>query len=141
MSRKNLLTIGDLSRISGVGRETIRFYERKGLLKEPARDVNGYRLYSTEARRRLSFIIRAKELGFSLTEVSELLSLRADPVSNCAQMKKRVEVKIAEVKSKIESLENIERILVNLKQNCLGDSVPLGDCPILESLEEERDED
>src|SRR5437879_4439940 len=83
------LTIGRLSQESGVNLETVRFYERRGLLPKPPRSASGYRLYPAEALRRLRFIHRAKELGFSLTEIKELLSLRLSPRTSSAAVRQR----------------------------------------------------
>lgn len=140
MTRVKHVSIGELSRLSGVGRETIRFYERKGLLKEPVRSASGYRLYSKEASQRLIFIKRAKALGFSLSEISELLSLRSSPSGSALQMKKKAEKKLAEVQDRIRGLENIESVLKKLIASCVGDASPLRACSILEALEGGEDE-
>ncbi len=89
-----LLTIGQLAKSAGVGVETVRFYERKGLLAEPNRRPSGYRQYDEEVVNRLRFIKRAKELGFTLAEIKELLSLRRNPTTTCADVKRRSEEKI-----------------------------------------------
>src|SRR5438477_11848390 len=95
------LTIGHVARRSGVGVETVRFYEREGLLNRPARSPSsGYRLYEEEVIARLLFIVRAKELGFTLSEIKELLSLRVDPGTCCEDVKARAEVKIADIEEK-----------------------------------------
>src|SRR5690242_13179354 len=91
------LTIGQVARRTGVGIETVRFYEREGLLNRPARSPSsGYRLYEEEVVARLEFILRAKELGFTLNEIKELLFLRLAPDTSCADVKARAEVKIAD---------------------------------------------
>src|ERR687896_82889 len=90
------LTIGQVARQSGVGVETVRFYEREGLLPRPSREASsGYRQYSPEAVSRLRFIRRAKELGFTLREIGELLDLRVDPATNRGDVKRRTAAKIA----------------------------------------------
>ncbi len=94
------LTIGQVAKRSGIGLETVRFYERKGLVEEPPRTVSGYRQYPEDVVSRIRFIRRAKELGFKLSEISELLSLRVDPDTTCADVKKRTELKIAEAEEK-----------------------------------------
>ena len=104
MSEPTTLTIGTVARRAGVGVETIRFYERKKLLPEPARDPsNGYRRYTESAVSRLKFIGRAKELGFTLRETRELLELRGGPAT-CGTVRSRAEDKIADVRRKIRDL-------------------------------------
>lgn len=130
------LTIGHLARESGVNLETVRYYERRGLLPKPPRSASGYRLFPIEAKRRLRFIQRAKELGFSLSEVRELLSLRVSPSGTSAQIRRRAEAKIADIQSKIRSLESMEKTLQKLTKSCTGCG-PITECPILESLDKE----
>src|SRR5207245_11222249 len=99
------LTTGQLARRGGVGVETVRFYERQGLLEEPARKESGYRQYEEDVVARLRFIRRAKELGFSLKEINELLALRVDPDTTCAEVRTKAQAKIADVEQKIEALQ------------------------------------
>ena len=108
------LTIGQIARSAGVGVETVRFYERQGLLQEPARKESGYRQYPEDVVARLRFIKRAKELGFSLKEIKELLALRVDPDTTCADVRSRAEAKIADVEEKIKALQRIKKALVKL---------------------------
>jgi MerR family transcriptional regulator, copper efflux regulator len=128
------LTIGQLARRAGVGVETVRFYERQGLLDEPARRESGYRQYPEEAVRRLRFIKRAKGLGFTLKEIAELLALRHDPDGDTADVKRRAETKIADIDARIHDLQRTRAALLKLVHACPGEG-PLGDCPILEALE------
>lgn len=130
----NSLTRGSLAKQSGMGIEAIRFYERKGLIPLPSRSPSGYRQYSKETVQRLSFIQRAKALGFSLHEISELLNLRVDPKTTCKQVKARAENKIAEVSKKIKELQSIRSALSKLAKACRGKG-PTSDCPILEVLD------
>src|SRR5262245_11414989 len=95
------LTIGEVARRAGVGVETVRFYEREGRLDEPARRASGYRQYGEDAVARLRFIRRAKELGFSLKEIAELLALRADPATTRADVRRRAETKVADIEAKV----------------------------------------
>src|SRR5438445_10622353 len=97
------LTIGQLARRAGVGIETVRFYERQGLLEEPARKESGYRQYQEDVVARLRFIKRAKELGFSLREIMELLSLRVDPTTRCAEVRSKAAAKISDNVASIET--------------------------------------
>jgi len=133
------LTIGKLARRAGVGVETVRFYERKGLIPEPPRRPSGYRQYPLVAVRRIQFIRRAKELGFTLTEVGELLSLRVDPRTTCADVRGRAEAKVADIDDKILALLYMKSALVRLTEACTG-SGPTSECPILEALDAEVDD-
>lgn len=130
------LTIGQVARQAGIGVETVRFYERRGLLEEPARKQSGYRQYPKTVVARLRFIKRAKELGFSLKEIRELLALRVDPDTTCAEVKNRAEVKIADVEQKIDALQRIKKALVKLTAVCRGRG-PTSECPILDALDNE----
>lgn len=128
------MTIGQIARQAGVGVETIRFYQREGLISEPARRESGYRQYSEDVVKRILFIKRAKELGFSLREIQELLTLRGDPDSPCADVKRRTEAKIADVERKIEDLLQMKQALVRVAVLCSGKG-SLSDCPILDALD------
>jgi MerR family transcriptional regulator, copper efflux regulator len=128
------LTIGQVAHQAGVGVETIRFYEREGLIDEPPRRDSGYRQYSPDVVTRILFIKRAKELGFSLKEIQELLLLRVDPESTCVDVKRQTEVKIADVERKIEDLLRMKQALVKVANLCSGDG-PLSACPILDALD------
>ncbi len=130
------LTIGQLARLGGVNRETIRYYEREGLLPEPPRTAAGYRIFPREAARRLRFIKRAQELGFSLREVHELLLLRMKPGTKRAEIRARAETKIADIDQKMRDLERIKQTLRKLTGRCERCG-PLAKCPILASLDEE----
>ena len=128
------LTIGQVARRASVGVETIRFYEKRGLLDRPPRKESGYRLYQEDAILRLRFIRRAKELGFSLKEIGELLSLRLNPSKNCGHVKKQTEAKLDDVEARIKSLQRIKRVLTRLSAACDGKG-RISECPILEALE------
>ena len=130
------LTIGHLAREAGVNLETVRYYERRGLLPKPPRSASGYRLFPSDAARRLRFIRRAQELGFSLKEIRELLSLRVSRTTTSLDIRTRAEAKIADVEGKIRSLESMKKTLRKLTNVCDG-CVPVAECPILESLDQE----
>jgi MerR family mercuric resistance operon transcriptional regulator len=132
------LTIGQVARHAGVGIETVRFYERQGLLEEPARKQSGYREYGEDVVARLRFIRRAKELGFSLKEIKELLALRVDPTTTCAEVRSKAAAKIADVEQKIEALQRIRTALVKLTAVCRGRG-PTSECPILDALDKEEE--
>ncbi len=108
------LTIGQVAHRAGIGLETVRFYERKGLIEEPPRRESGYRQYPEDVVARLRFIRRAKGLGFSLKEITELFSLRVDPDTTCADIKRRAEAKITTIEEKIRDMQGIQRALTEL---------------------------
>ena len=128
------LTIGKLAKKAQVNIETIRYYERRGLISRPPRPHSGYRQYSDKIIKRIDFIKRAKELGFSLREIGELLSLRLDPSTPCSEVKSRAEAKIVNIEEKIRSLQNMKLALVELTKACSGQG-PITECPIIIALE------
>lgn len=127
------LTIGQVAHRAGIGIETVRFYEREGLLAKPERTVSGYRQFDEEVIARLRFIQRAKELGFTLNEIKELLSLRVDPDTSCDDVRIRAEAKIADIEDKIRTLEHMKKALARLTADCRGGG-PASECPILDAL-------
>lgn len=128
------LTIGEVAERANVHMETLRYYERRGLVARPPRSASNYRLYPEDAVRRVRFIKRAQELGFSLNDIKELLSLRADPEAGCAEVRACAEAKIKDIDAKIGALTAMKYALSTLVAACSGEG-PLTDCPILESLE------
>jgi Hg(II)-responsive transcriptional regulator len=133
MTATATLTIGELASRAGVGVETIRFYERRGLLAEPERGRSGYRQYSLAAVQRVRFIRQAKELGFTLKEIHELLELGVDPRSSCADVRERAQAKIAEIEERIGSLVQVKAALQRMVEKC-DDRESTSDCPILDEL-------
>ncbi len=129
------LKTGELAKRAGVNVETLRFYERKGLLPEPPRRESGYREYPEESVTRIRFIKRAQELGFSLDEVHELLALRVKAETPCAGIKDFAAKKIQDVQRKIADLKAIERALTKLTAACPGQGSVSDGCPILENLD------
>ncbi len=132
------LTISRLARLGGVNLETVRYYEREGLLARPPRTRSGYRIFPNEAARRLRFIKRAQQLGFSLTEIRELLTLRVKPGTKRDQIRARAEAKIADIEQKIKTLTAMKQSLAQLTTQCSGCG-PASECPILESLDHETE--
>ncbi len=128
------MTIGQVAKRAGVGIETIRFYERQGLLADPPRTSAGYRQYPVDTVARIAFIKNAKELGFSLKEIAELLSLRVHPRRSCGAVMRRAEAKLADIEAKIASLRRMRRALTDLKHAC-DRNAPTYQCPILNSLD------
>ena len=131
------LTIGQVARRAGVGLETVRFYEREGLIDHPPRKASGYRQYPEQVILRLRFIRRAKELGFSLKEISELLALRVDPTTTCGDVMKQAQAKIIDIDQRITTLQRMKTALLRLVASCDGSS-PISECPILEALDSEE---
>lgn len=127
-------TIGQLGRLTGAGVETIRYYEREGLMPRPPRRASGYRKYADDAVTRLRFIRHAKELGFGLKDIKGLLALRVTPGTTCADVRKRAEKQLADVRAKLEMLQRIETALIKLTAACRGRG-PTSACPILDALE------
>ena len=134
------LTIGQLSKKADVNVETIRYYERRALIPKPRRKESGYREYSEEMVQRIQFIKHAKELGFSLKEIHELLSLKLDPKTSCSEVKNRAETKIADIEEKVKTLQRMKKALVKLTKACSGKG-PVIECPILEALERRQRHD
>jgi MerR family copper efflux transcriptional regulator len=128
------MTIGRLAQEAGVNIDTIRYYERNGLLPEPARKASGYREYTQADVRRLRFVMRAKELGFTLAEIGELLALSAtDDVNG---VKRRAEARMLEIDRKIAELRRVRRGLKTLVDACPGHG-DSRDCPIIAALNDE----
>ena len=128
------LTIGQLAKQAAVGIETVRFYERKGLLEKPERNVSGYRQYHLEAVSRIRFIKRAQEVGFSLVEIKGLLSLKLDPSKKCEDVMARALSKINEIEGKIEDLNRMKKALRDLTATC-DTSSEIDQCPILKAFD------
>jgi len=128
------LTIGTLARRAGVGVETVRFYERRGLVRRPARPRAGYRAYPEEAVGRIRFIRNAQAVGFTLQEVKELLALRVTAGTSCAAVRSRASAKVADVESRLADLERIRKALENLVAACPGRGA-LVNCSILDTLD------
>ncbi|MHA2347946.1 MAG: MerR family DNA-binding protein [Candidatus Hodarchaeales archaeon] len=135
IKKMEIFTIGQLAKKANVNLETIRFYERRGLLPEPPRNISGHRQYSIKELRRTEFIKRTQSLGFSLREISDLLSLRVESGKTCGDVKQRVKAKLIDIEEKIETLQRMKEVLLRLETNCPGKG-PLNECPILETLDQ-----
>jgi MerR family transcriptional regulator, copper efflux regulator len=129
----NGLTIGEVAKRARVHVETLRYYERRGLLVKPLRSESNYRLYSEDTVRRVRFIKAAQALGFSLKEIQELLALQAAPQASCADIRTYTETKISDIDAKIDLLIAMKHALSKLAEECSTDG-PLTDCPILMAL-------
>ncbi len=132
------LRIGQIAEGAGVGVETVRFYERRGLLDEPPRTASGYRAYPAGSVERLRFIRRAQGLGFSLAEIREFLVLYPDSRNACGSVQTQVEGKLAEVEAKIRNLRRVRRALRTLATACRTNQ-PLAACPLLRALGESEE--
>ena len=129
------LTIGEVAKRAGVHVETLRYYERRGLIEEPPRTSSNYRMFPLESVRRIRFIKRAQELGFSLEEIGELLSLRAAPKAQCGDVRRRAEAKLDDIDEKMRDLRRMKKALSGLVAQCSGRG-PISECPILEAIDE-----
>ncbi|HEV2395075.1 MAG TPA: MerR family DNA-binding protein [Verrucomicrobiae bacterium] len=133
-SNVDLLTIGRLARLAEVGVPTLRFYERAGLLPKAARTASNYRLYPDEGVVRIRFIRRAQQLGFTLNEIRDLLALRTNRRTSCAEVRSRAHAKITDIKARIRSLRRMSRALAKLARECDARSNGI-ECPMLKHLE------
>ena len=127
--------IGELSKLTGCSIETLRYYEREGLLPPPPRGNNGYRYYPKDSVSRVNFILHAKGLGFSLTDIAELLSIQVDKDSaTCGDVKVIAEHKLATIARKIRELEKMYQALEKVAAACDGSSASAEHCSILQAL-------
>ena len=133
----NGLTTSEVARRSGVNLQTIRYYEKRGLLPKPPRSPSGYRAFHHDTVRRVRFVKRAQELGFLLEEIKDLLTLRVAPGTTCGQIRQCAQGKIGEIDGKIRNLRRMKKALERLAASCSGTG-PAGECPILESLDPEE---
>ena len=127
------LTIGQLAKQAGVGVETIRYYERRGLMAKPGRRASGYRQYDETAIARIAFIRRCKDLGFTLTEIKELLGLWFDTQTTCTEVRRKAEQKIDDIESRIKTLQAMKRSLRKVVDQC-HQRKSLQECPLLDGL-------
>lgn len=135
MENQGLYTIGQIAREARVNVQTIRFYERRGILKPVKREDSGYRKYDKDSLKRLHFIRQAKELGFSLKEIQDLLSLRVRSIQTCERVKAKASDKLVEIQKKIIQLKGLEKTMKELIADC--ESRKVSDCcPILEMMED-----
>lgn len=123
---------GELARRTGCNLETVRYYEKIGLLPAPPRTASGYRSYDTMHERRLRFVLRARELGFSLNEIRELLRLADERDRPCAEASAVASAHLDDVRAKIADLKRMERVLMDVVAQCADGTRP--DCPLIETL-------
>lgn len=128
------MRIGEVAQEAGVGVETVRYYETRGLIQKPLRPANGgFRVYPVDAVHRIRFVRRAQQLGFALNEISELLELEVDPSTRCADFRMRAEDKLEDVNARIADLKQISGALKKLIKSCPGQG-PAQKCSILGTL-------
>ena len=130
------MTIGRLAREAGVHVETVRYYERRRLLERPPEPSSGYRIYSRKVIRRIRFIKRAQELGFTLNEIRDLMDLRLAPEASCRDVRDKAAAKIESIDAKIQQLRSMRAALEGLTAACSGRG-SVEECPILASLADE----
>lgn len=134
MSKKDEYTIGQLAKSVDVNVQTLRFYERKGLLKPARRLESKYRIYDSDGLKRIQFIRKAKSMGFSLNEIQELLKLRVNTRERCENVRAKAANKLKEVRERIASLQKLESTLLELIADCKK-RVVNNSCPIIEKME------
>ena len=132
------LTIGEVAKQAAVCIDTLRYYERRGLVAKPPRTVSGYRAYPEETVQAVRFVKRAQELGFSLKEIKELMALRTKPGTKSAAVRERASAKLIDIDEKIRSLRAMRTTLAKLIDSCSGCG-PVATCSILESLDKDED--
>lgn len=131
-----MLTIGKLATLADVSADTLRFYEREGLIAPSSKSAGGYRLYDEDAVVRLRFIKQARDCGFTLTEIQQLLLLRNQSEACCGDVRQRAIEKKLQLEAKIRALSAMSKALDHLIADCANESHPINGCPILASLEQ-----
>lgn len=136
MKTKNTrtMTIGKLAELGGISADTLRYYEKQGLIKAESRSSSGYRQYGEDSVRVLQFIRGAKALNFSLEKISQLLALNSSDKATCAEIISFTESKIADAEAKIKELKEIKRVLADLLKRCPGADASIKDCPIIDHI-------
>ena len=133
--------IGELAKACHINNDTLRFYEKNGLLSPSSRSESGYRLYTEQDKETLQFILRAKAVGFTLAEIRELLSIEVNKADNaCADVKELVDTKLKAVEKKLAELTRFKTSLQRLSNACCGGEESAEHCTILEALESNTDE-
>lgn len=134
-----VLTIGSLAEKSGVGVETIRFYQREGLIKEPPKPSRGYRQYAADDIVKIGFIKRCQELGFSLREVKELLEFNNKSGATCNDIKKKTIKKLSEINQKITALKQMKKSLEELQCACDEGKKAVQNCDVMKCFDSSCD--
>jgi MerR family transcriptional regulator, copper efflux regulator len=131
-----VMKIGELAEHAGVNVQTVRYYERRDLLPEPERTASGYREYDVDDVRRLNFILRAKELGFTLSEIRDLMGLRASTGATADDVRRRAQEKIEDVEGKLRDLQRIRDGLARVVRSCDAHGPP-DECALIHALQGE----
>ncbi|MFH1016616.1 MAG: MerR family DNA-binding protein [Pseudomonadota bacterium] len=134
MSSKRKFTIGDLAKQTAVSVETVRFYERKGIIRKPPKGT-GFRQYAPDDKRRIAFVKRAQEIGFTLKEIKELLELNVSPRGTCGDLKSKADAKLAEVEAKIRDLQRMRVSLRKLSATVEARDLSATCCRVLDCFE------
>ncbi|WP_445664335.1 MerR family transcriptional regulator [Fodinibius sp. AD559] len=129
--------IGEVASRANVNKETVRYYEERELIPKPDRRRSGYRIFTQRHVNQIKFIKRAQQLGFTLSEIKELLELRLDKETSCSEIKEEARQKYQDITQKIKDLRQIQDTLVDLIDSC-SEGGPIADCPILNALEGEN---
>ena len=137
-SRARSLSIGQLSRLSGVNIETVRYYERIKVLPSPPRTASGRRIFDSTHVRALAFIRRSRELGFSLEQIRALMRLSRPEKGTCREVRQIASHHLEHLRAKLSDLKKLERLLARTVARCSGTLVP--DCPVLDILDMQRSE-
>lgn len=140
MSHETVFTIGKLAKLTQLSTDTVRYYEKEGLINPAQKSQGGYRLYTNEAVRRLSFIKHAQHCGLSLSEIRELLDMKGRDDSCCGDIRTVALHKKLLLESKIKALQAMSNALNSLIDTCNDDAKPLDECPILAALENNADQ-
>ena len=130
-----MLTIGKVAALSNTSTDTLRFYEREGLLVPTSKTPSGYRLYGADAAQRISFIKHAQQCGFALAEIREMLELRAQDSACCNDVRKLTIEKKLQLEHKIKTLQAMSKALDTLIATCMDEKLPVVECPILSALD------
>jgi MerR family mercuric resistance operon transcriptional regulator len=138
-SGKSSFTIGDLADACGCKVETVRYYEKSGLMPEPPRTGGGHRVYSLPMMKRLVFIRRSRELGFTIEQVSELLRFVDEPEHTCGEVRGMALLQARAVREKIDNLKRLQQALNEMAARCKGGRYKVEDCPIIDALFEGAD--
>jgi DNA-binding transcriptional MerR regulator len=130
-----MLTIGKVAALANVTPDTLRYYEREGLIQPADKSTAGYRLYDGTQVRRLKFIRQAQECGFALADIHALLTARAQPAACCGDVRRVAIEKKLQIEGKIRTMKAMSRALDSLIADCASETMPVGDCPILAALD------
>ncbi|MGQ0809939.1 MAG: MerR family transcriptional regulator [Nitrospiraceae bacterium] len=137
MKNLSAFTIGSLAKAAGVGLETVRFYERKGLISRPVRPTKAYREYSPAHVKEIRFIKRAQDLGFSLKEIQELLNLNGSSRATCTDIRLKVDHKLKEIEMKLHDLKRMKRTLQKVSHACGVSKQAVSQCPVTECFDDD----